>query len=538
MVEIYVNPTYIGQLPPGSVILYTNSWNDYGFEVTFDLTIRNTEDSNSPNKLIDIGRLKVGRRDLAAPIWGQFTVGVTELLEEIPQPISSLPTEYFSLSDSVEFYDHLMSQDVVDPIELLVALNDVAYDLDKLEEVKAELVFKTALTRDVSLPTVREVMHRVILGEEANLSNEYSRFEARLDYLSQSPGAGQEYTPIVDFEVVEKGLLPTNLHVLIGANGVGKTTFLNHLARYFVSIGEREFDPNGVTLSGSNISKLISMSLSAVDSFDLSIVRESRSTLNKYHYVGLIKLQPWGETRVELKSHEELAQEFGEVVNFVLDESIRSRLLADALLVLAEDAVLFTDQIRQEIQKLSLNESLSEDEFREFRDRFSSGILDTFKNASSGHRSVLLMVASLVRLIEPKTVVLIDEPESHLHPPLLSLFLKALRGILEEYGSLAIMATHSPVVVQEVPDNCVWIVERVEDVTRFTRPNIPTFGENIGSLMRISFGLNSQEYGYAALLDRLVADLEIAGISGQLGNEGRARLMALLAAKEAREGEF
>ncbi len=39
---------------------------------------------------------------------------------------------------------------------------------------------------------------------------------------------------------------------------------------------------------------------------------------------------------------------------------------------------------------------------------------------SSGHAIVLLTVTKLVARVEEKTLVLIDEPESHLHPPLLS----------------------------------------------------------------------------------------------------------------------
>ncbi len=42
------------------------------------------------------------------------------------------------------------------------------------------------------------------------------------------------------------------------------------------------------------------------------------------------------------------------------------------------------------------------------------------KRMSSGHAIVLLTVTKLVARVEEKTLVLIDEPESHLHPPLLS----------------------------------------------------------------------------------------------------------------------
>lgn len=47
--------------------------------------------------------------------------------------------------------------------------------------------------------------------------------------------------------------------------------------------------------------------------------------------------------------------------------------------------------------------------------------------------------------------MLIDEPEGHLHPPLLSAFVRALSELLVNRNGVAIIATHSPVVLQEVP---------------------------------------------------------------------------------------
>ena len=42
-----------------------------------------------------------------------------------------------------------------------------------------------------------------------------------------------------------------------------------------------------------------------------------------------------------------------------------------------------------------------------------------FRKLSSGHKIVLLTITRLVETVEEKTLVLLDEPEAHLHPPLL-----------------------------------------------------------------------------------------------------------------------
>ena len=62
----------------------------------------------------------------------------------------------------------------------------------------------------------------------------------------------------------------------------------------------------------------------------------------------------------------------------------------------------------------------------------------------------MLILAQLVYLLDEKFLVLIDEPECHLHPPLLASFIQCLSYLLRERNAIAIIATHSPVVLQEV----------------------------------------------------------------------------------------
>ncbi|WXG61333.1 AAA family ATPase [Campylobacter concisus] len=86
--------------------------------------------------------------------------------------------------------------------------------------------------------------------------------------------------------------------------------------------------------------------------------------------------------------------------------------------------------------------------------------------------------------MEEKTLVLLDEPESHLHPPLLSSFMRALSDLLMKNNAVAIIATHSPVVLQEVPKSCVWRLGRFGLEAKAERFDIETFGETIGTLTK------------------------------------------------------
>ena len=152
---------------------------------------------------------------------------------------------------------------------------------------------------------------------------------------------------------------------------------------------------------------------------------------------------------------------------------------------------------------------------------------------SSGHAIVLLTISRLIATVEEKTLVIIDEPESHLHPPLLAAFLRALSELLHDRNGVAVIATHSPVVLQEIPRSCVWKIYRIGHSISISRPEIETFAENVGILTCEVFGLEVFLSGFHYLLTESVAKGmtydEILGEYGdQIGGEGRAILAVLV----------
>lgn len=168
-------------------------------------------------------------------------------------------------------------------------------------------------------------------------------------------------------------------------------------------------------------------------------------------------------------------------------------------------------------------------------------VLKTIGRMSSGHASVLLIITQLVAKVEEKTLVLLDEPESHLHPPLLSAFVRALSDLLENRNGVAIIATHSPVVLQEIPRSCVWKIERTGKVTNPYRPNIETFGENVGVLTREVFSLEVIKSGFHKLLTEIVAtgksyDDIVSEFGNQLGTEAKILLKTLVRIRDDRDG--
>ena len=148
------------------------------------------------------------------------------------------------------------------------------------------------------------------------------------------------------------------------------------------------------------------------------------------------------------------------------------------------------------------------------------------------------LVSSLVAHSEPKSIVLIDEPESHLHPPLLAALMHAVRVILRRNDAFAVVATHSPVVVQETLSRHVSIVRRSGDEICIFRPQIQTYGESIGEITNEVFGLTADATDFHSALSSLVEKgltLELIErlFDGGLSMQARAFVMTKLATREA-----
>jgi energy-coupling factor transporter ATP-binding protein EcfA2 len=107
---------------------------------------------------------------------------------------------------------------------------------------------------------------------------------------------------------------------------------------------------------------------------------------------------------------------------------------------------------------------------------------------SSGQLTFVRLAAQACLHIENGTVVLFDEPETHLHPNYVSDFVRVLDKLLAETGSVAILATHSPYLVREVPKSQVIVLREGEDRTiESFNPRLKTLGGDIGEISHFVF---------------------------------------------------
>lgn len=75
-----------------------------------------------------------------------------------------------------------------------------------------------------------------------------------------------------------------------------------------------------------------------------------------------------------------------------------------------------------------------------------------------------------IRHLNPPSLILVEEPENGLHPARIREVVRILRTIAEEMGTQVVMATHSPLVVNELKPEEVTVVTRasLEEDTKLT----------------------------------------------------------------------
>lgn len=493
------NPTQ-GEL---SVWLLDDNWDDwFKFATTFRALV-----FTPAGEKLDLGEVKIGQAGLTT----------AQRRPDVPVSFDALPDGFFSLGQSEAYYETLNALGVGEAQRVLRGLKDCALSLDLFAAHELEEVMQVSLLRSVSADTVRGRFHRLAMGD-ATLTPYQFR------YILPTASAGDNPVELT-FEVEPDSKPPSNVHVLIGRNGVGKTRVLNGIQSFLADISNDSTGQlllQGVDEGNGEFLGLVTVSFSAFDDFAPIVQSVSDRSRLKFAYIGL-KRDPFtkGDALSAPKSLDELAHDWVESVTRISNSARRAQ-YSDLLRTLESDPLFSELEIEARLASTEL-----------------SDLHSFYKKLSSGHKIVLLTITRLAELVEERTLVLLDEPEAHLHPPLLAAFTRALSRLLSARNGVAIVATHSPVLLQEVPKQCAWVMQRSGSQARADRPTIETFGENTGILTRSVFTLEVTQSGYHAMLRDLVNENQsatfpqlLAELRGQLGAEGRSVLQALIIGSE------
>ena len=179
--------------------LKPNDWDDYGFRTHYTLELVSKED------VIEIGHLAIAYEGMGR--------GLTN--DELPKRFEALPADFFSLGLNDEYYWNLKQAGDECRDKVLQVLGDLALDINRFEKLLENSgrtsVIRQSFLRHTSQELVVRQFHRLAKGGPRFLGFDMS---FSVDY---------ENCDQLDFFVRPESCPPSNVHALIGSNGVGKT---------------------------------------------------------------------------------------------------------------------------------------------------------------------------------------------------------------------------------------------------------------------------------------------------------------------------
>ncbi|KQW41094.1 MULTISPECIES: AAA family ATPase [unclassified Ensifer] len=526
--------------------LQRDDWNDYSFQTLYHLHYR-------PGPALDevtyIGGVKILKLDQTESHGSLIT-----------EEFSQLGSDFASVGTSLDYYQRLNEIPVKRRALIMRALNDVVAHPELVDEFSEERGWKKSLFRDNrdwrEFLTDARALYEGNFGALADLENQFQyKPPGATDFIEFDFSAPTPDWYIGGYRRLgpkrKKTLLPERMIVLVGRNGAGKSTLLSRLAHVaFASPQTRatkemintfgKLEPNSI-----GFMRVITISYSAFDSFivpgvdarDLSqITDDLERGEGRFVFCGLRDIvaevrddveaaaknansESDEEVRVDrrtsthLKSVNALADEFAQQLTRIRKND-KLELFDAALAILAEDPSF--SQLKNQLGDLGT--------------ATRSVTKRLFLDWSTGHKIALHVIASLVANATPRSLILFDEPEAHLHPPLTAALTSAVRLVLTEVNAFCIVATHSPVLLQETLARHVRYVRRNGKSLSIDTPKLETFGENVGVLSYDSFGLTASASDYHKILDYLIQGsdgIEEIETAFQPGLSGQARAYVL-----------
>lgn len=438
------------QTIPAFVLALNSGWNDYYIVSSFSLFYYSQAEECSY-----IGETKI------------IHIEDLDTANKIPKYFYSLPNYFCSLGQGINYYKVFKSLFRKEFKSILFALRDAAFFPDIHEKYERNDNFNKSLIRtNVAERLLREAKYTVY---NYDLSNLY-----RFKYTFK-PKYSQESID-VKFNFNNNNDFPNRIYGVIGKNGVGKTQLISTLPFDIYRKKDELFMPKTPLFS-----KVISVSYSIFDSFETP----KKTASFNYLYCGL------KNEKGDNISKEDLVLRFQDSSQKIneLDRTEQWKIIL----------LNFIDKelINQFIQIKKTEKG------REYVTNFE-GFSKVKSILSSGQNIMLYIITEIVANIRYDSLLLYDEPETHLHPNAISQLVNAIYELVNEFESYCILATHSPLIIRELLSKNVYVLERHDNIPTTRKLNIETFGENLTTLTEEVFGNREIPKQYKLILEKLV----------------------------------
>lgn len=451
------------------IILYDTDWNDFGYFTKFKLTYIDIY-----NRTHDIGSLKISYK-------GYVNIGEFRSLKpaaKLGYGSIVITSEYCSIGETIEYYSNLMKVLQDEYEDVLWSLRDLAV-YDSIEkEFGSEPSYYGSLLRESSASLVLEEVRK-------RISDSTKEKVTSFQYLFHPPYSEIPYEQeLIKFDF-DNNVLPHRINILVGKNGSGKTSLLNCLSESLSGItGVGSSSQSCIKGKRPIFDRVITISYSAFDDTfrDRKVGRRDSSV--SYVYCGI-------HADGRLLTHGQISENFRNALEIIKKKN-RLQQWKDIMNTLLEKDD--ESELSEDIEKIQNRLPLS-----------------------SGQRILMSTITETIANIEPGSFVLIDEIELHLHPNAISNVIRMLTALLESFDSYAIIATHSPLIVQEFPSKYIHVMNRIGNTLVTHQPFIECFGENITNIVDEVFDVLDKESNYKSVLRKLSSNHSYQDVIAMFG---------------------
>lgn len=451
--------------------LVPDEWNDwFTYKTKFMLMFHGTQEENTK-----IGFLKLMKRG------NNITKGV------LPSEFLSLTEDWCSIGMDYSYYEAIKKIFGLHYQSILYALRDTPVFPSIYEMFEDDPCFNNSLIRQEPYnsnpaPLLDSVRWQL---QGVNVENYYKFKYSFLPYYAAD--VEENYTTL-DFDFAYNVPFEQRIYGIIGKNGSGKTTMLSKMAQSFQSAGDTRIMPRKPLYN-----KVISISFSVFDTFPLP----AGDARFNYRYLGLRDKRDGDmlhHLRTELRTH-------------LIGINTKSRM---------RQWFTFLREVLHEQLALILTREGNGDEID------VDSVMSYLEKLSSGENLLIYIFSSLLDEIKQNTLILFDEPEMHLHPNAISSLIQYMYRLLDHFNSFCIMATHSPLVIQEIPSDNVIIFKREGDALAVQPLPFETFSQDLTTVTESVFGNTSTSRYHYKVLGRLAQNVkDYDKIIEYLSNSGR-----------------
>ncbi len=437
-------------------------------------------------------------------------VGVGNAINRLPEKggrtIATDSRSVISLADSQETYRMIIRESGVElGNNLLLAAGDLVAIRSKSSRKDVE---RDAIVSDV---------FRFSLARESEAYHAFRNAAPILRGLDQEDiSSGPDAVTItvedqggqsveVDFTFSHESTIPKRTCVIIGKNGVGKSRALGNIARKALRGIRRRASKDADRVIASRI-------LAFASGSDLTNIFPSENWKRPATYYKRLSASSSARGRGGNTATANIVELFRN--DRQIGVKSRFSIFMDAIQALnRSEEIAFKSSNGTDLISLKELRSSSEQNRLQLFYSMASGsepgrlVNDHFYYLSTGEVRFVKLLAQACTYIENGSLLLIDEPETHLHPNFIARLMSALERLLADTGSCAIVATHSVYVVREVFHDQVVIVEKSgEGLISVKSPGMRTFGADISSISSFIFGEEDNSFLVEDVIRRIRAE--------------------------------